>query len=153
MGFASPSYRHLHTRVHSHNTRGYCFGYWLPHQQSCSIHVVPPHLDGFLREQAVSLLHLTTGKRFTAFLRCPLHTPCFHTPYADHSRSPQCCSHPSKNSLASSRTVSPRPLPSWCLSSLPPHNCPKRAAVALAMPAPRSSAPITRQPKPPHSGC
>jgi hypothetical protein len=67
MGFASPPRRHLSTRVHSHQTRKSGFGQRLPHRQSRSAPVVSHHLDGFLRERAVSLLRLTAGLRFAAF--------------------------------------------------------------------------------------
>jgi hypothetical protein len=79
LGFASPPSRHLLTRVHSHPILGPGFGHRLPHRQSRSALVVSHHLDGFLREQAVSLLHLTTSQRFTAF-----HPPRPPRPVPEH---------------------------------------------------------------------
>jgi len=67
MGFASPPRRRIRARVHSHPILGPGFGRRLPHRQSRSALVVSHHLDGFLRERAVSLLHLTAGKRFATF--------------------------------------------------------------------------------------
>jgi hypothetical protein len=99
MGFASPLRRHLHTRVHSHPIRRSGFGHRLPHRQSRSALVVSHHLDGLLREQAVSLLHLTTGKRFAAFppLRPPNLDARASTPGSLRGF-PAAQSHPSKNS-------------------------------------------------------
>lgn len=98
MGFASPPRRHLFTRVHSHQNRNPGFGLRLPHRKSRSALVVSHHPDGFLREQAVSLLRLTAGLRFAAFpLRSPQSTD--RSRLNGHRRdSPQRVSHPSKDS-------------------------------------------------------
>jgi hypothetical protein len=98
MGFASPRRRSLLTRVHSHQLRRASFGHRSPHRRSRSAHVVSHHLDGFLREQVVSLLHLTTGQRFAPFplLRPPDRCLSIHPGYL--RRFPAARPHPSKNS-------------------------------------------------------
>jgi hypothetical protein len=85
------------------HTRGPDFGDPPPRLIACSVPAVSHHLDGFLREQAVSLLRLTSGQRFAAF-------PSSTSPLAAETASvdgfpssPQRVSHPSKDS--------PRPQP------------------------------------------
>jgi len=56
-------------RVHSHRVRRLGFGHRFPHRRSRSALVVSHHFDSFLRERAVSLLHLTTSQRFATFPR------------------------------------------------------------------------------------
>jgi len=74
MGFALPPRRHSSSRP-PHQTRKSSFGDRPPQPITCSVLVVSHHLDGFLREQAVSLLRLTTGQRFAAFpsISIPVH--------------------------------------------------------------------------------
>lgn len=56
----------LHSRQ-PHQTREPSFGNQPPRPVTRSVPVVSHHLDGFLREQDVSLLRLTTGQRFDTF--------------------------------------------------------------------------------------
>jgi hypothetical protein len=117
MGFASPPRRHLLARVHSRRLRRSAFGCRIPTRQSRSAHMVSHHLDGFLREQAVSLLHLTASLRFAPFpLPRPLPDAKASSPVI-FGGFPAARSHPSKNS--------PRPQPyrvtaAVALLTLPP---------------------------------
>jgi len=93
--------------------------------------VVSHHLDGFLRERAVSLLRLTAGQRFATFPASPVPNPppkCRVLAQAGHS--PQRVSHPSKNS---------------------PHPQPYRVTTTvafLALPPPRRSEELSGVPGP-----
>jgi len=67
---------------------------------TCSALVVSHHLDGLLRERAVSLLRLTAGWRFAAFpVRSPTCTlPKQHSVERVRTVPRSACSHPSKDS-------------------------------------------------------
>jgi hypothetical protein len=76
---------------------------WVPAIGSSSVHVVPPHLDGFLRAEVAGLLHPAAGPGFVAF-----HAHRGLLPEAVRRRSgardpqwrsPRRGSHPSKSSL------------------------------------------------------
>jgi hypothetical protein len=70
---------------------------------SRSIHVVPPHLDGFLRAEVAGLLHPAAGQGFVAFRthRRPMPKPSEDDPEPGRSQwcSPRRGSHPPKSSL------------------------------------------------------
>jgi hypothetical protein len=113
MGFASPPRRHLSARVHSRQTRESDFGIRPPRPSACSALVVSHHLDGFLRERAMSLLHLIASLRFAAFPPPGDPNRCRNSDSGRIRGIPRNAFHtPRRIPLVCSRTVSPRPLPS-----------------------------------------